>query len=380
MNVPNAFMPFATATDAPADARMLCGLPMTVLQDYLTSDFDEPWDAKFGDAAPGAAPAAAAASQPVATTRKRLVADARGGSRSDDDEGDMGAVRKKGKAATSALGDDVDGGAGDDLGDDLGDDDDDDDAGAGPDDGTARSAKSRAQVERRRDRNRILARRTRLRKKFFFESLQLQVSDLERENSLLKELVRTDPALQADAAAVLASCTTELPAVVTENRARATDLLNAADVTLMNSLRSAQRAFCITDPSLRDNPIVYASASFLSTTGFSLENVIGRNCRFLQGPGTDAATVAEISRGVREGLDTSVTILNYKADGTPFWNQLFVAALRDINKRVVNYVGVQIPVPGPTPEPRLGVGPAAGAVWPAPMDKAPDDRPHAPTA
>ena len=99
---------------------------------------------------------------------------------------------------------------------------------------------------------------------------------------------------------VLASCTTELPAVVTENRARATDLLNATDFTLMSSLQSGHRSFCITDPSLADNPIVYASQSFLTTCGYNSDNVVGRNCRFLQGPNTDPKTVAEIRRGLAE--------------------------------------------------------------------------------
>jgi PAS domain len=57
--------------------------------------------------------------------------------------------------------------------------------------------------------------------------------------------------------------------------------------------------------------------------------VIGRNCRFLQGPGTDPRAVDIIRRGVAEGRDTSVCLLNYRADGKAFWNQFFVAALCD---------------------------------------------------
>jgi hypothetical protein len=52
--------------------------------------------------------------------------------------------------------------------------------------------------------------------------------------------------------------------------------------------------------------------------------IIGRNCRFLQGPGTDQNAVNIIRKGVKEGRDISVCLLNYKADGTPFWNQFFV--------------------------------------------------------
>merc|ERR1719183_3163517 len=100
-----------------------------------------------------------------------------------------------------------------------------------------------------------------------------------------------------------------------------------------------------------------------------MEQVLGRNCRFLQGPDTDQARVAAIRQGIADGVDTSTCLLNYRADGTPFWNQLFVAALRDINRRVVNYVGVQCPVdaPGVKPEPggadagAAGAGLAAGA-------------------
>jgi hypothetical protein len=70
--------------------------------------------------------------------------------------------------------------------------------------------------------------------------------------------------------------------------------------------------------------------------------VLGRNCRFLQGPKTSSAKVAQIRTGILERTDVSVCLLNYRADGTTFWNQFFVAALRDGNNRIVNYVGVQV--------------------------------------
>mmetsp|Transcript_17664 Transcript_17664/g.55294 ORF Transcript_17664/g.55294 Transcript_17664/m.55294 type:complete len:468 (+) Transcript_17664:279-1682(+) len=214
--------------------------------------------------------------------------------------------------------------------------------------------KTQAQIDRRRDRNRILARRTRLRKKFFFESLQQQVAELERENAMLKEIMRTHPALASEARAISAQCSSQRAsssALLTESRARATELLTPTDFALMRLLQSAQRSFCITDPSLEDNPIVYASQSFLSQTGYALDQVVGRNCRFLQGPLTDRATVDRLRRAVSRGDDVAVTLLNYKADGTTFWNQLFIASLRDINERVVNFVGVQTQVPGPSPPP-----------------------------
>mmetsp|Transcript_8185 Transcript_8185/g.11691 ORF Transcript_8185/g.11691 Transcript_8185/m.11691 type:complete len:151 (-) Transcript_8185:291-743(-) len=116
------------------------------------------------------------------------------------------------------------------------------------------------------------------------------------------------------------------------------------DFRLMSALSGSQQNFAISDPSLPDNPIVYVSQGFLELTGYKLNQVLGRNCRFLQGPGTDQSAVDIIRKGVREGVDTSVCLLNYKADGTPFWNQFFVAALRDAENNVVNFVGVQCEV------------------------------------
>ena len=116
------------------------------------------------------------------------------------------------------------------------------------------------------------------------------------------------------------------------------------DFRLMLALQAAQQNFAVSDPSLPDNPIVYASRGFLTLTGYQMSQVVGRNCRFLQGPGTDPKMVDRIRTGVAAGEDTSVCLLNYKADGTPFWNQFCVAALRDADGTVVNYVGVQCEV------------------------------------
>ena len=96
------------------------------------------------------------------------------------------------------------------------------------------------------------------------------------------------------------------------------------------------------------------SQGFLDLTGYTLEQVLGRNCRFLQGPGTDQSAVEVIRKGITEGVDTSVCLLNYKADGTPFWNQFFVAALRDANNNIVNYVGVQCEVSKAVVEKHMG--------------------------
>lgn len=72
--------------------------------------------------------------------------------------------------------------------------------------------------------------------------------------------------------------------------------------------------------------------------------MLGRNCRFLQGPETDPKAVEKIRRSIEEGADMSVCLLNYRVDGTTFWNQFFISALRDAAGNITNYVGVQCKV------------------------------------
>lgn len=210
--------------------------------------------------------------------------------------------------------------------------------------------KSQAQIDRRRERNRILARRTRLRKKFFFESLQKEVMDLQKENAALRNIVRTSIPDTSQVKSILEKCKkAELPSIVTEELGM-TDSLDQQDFCLVRSLKTSQQCFVITDPSLQDNPIVYASDDFLTLTGYTREAVLGRNCRFLQGTDTDKSKVDKIRKAVAEGEDVSVCFINYTADGTAFWNQLFIAALRDTQNNIVNFIGVIVKVSGPGPD------------------------------
>ena len=242
--------------------------------------------------------------------------------------------------------------------DDGGDDDDDDDAprggSAAPPKKRRRPAEPKSMTDQqrveRRERNREHAKRSRIRKKFLLESLLEQVSDLRDENKSLRQAIRDH--LPDEAHDVLQDCITEESLLLRADDAVLGGAPGAApaqqlmepDFRLMMALQSAQQNFAVSDPSLPDNPIVYASGGFLQLTGYAMSQVIGRNCRFLQGPGTDPKAVDRIRRGVAEGVDTSVCLLNYKADGTPFWNQFFVASLRDADGSIVNYVGVQCEV------------------------------------
>jgi hypothetical protein len=83
--------------------------------------------------------------------------------------------------------------------------------------------------------------------------------------------------------------------------------------------------FCLTDPSRYDNPIVFMSEEFNRTTQYGVDYVIGRNCRFLQGPFTNAFSVTRIREKLESGIEHYETFLNYRRDGSPFMNLVMVS-------------------------------------------------------
>ena len=117
-----------------------------------------------------------------------------------------------------------------------------------------------------------------------------------------------------------------------------------ADFQFVQGLQEAQQNFVLTDPMLPDHPITFASQAFLNMTGYSANEILGKNCRFLQGDETYQRDVDKIRNAIMEGADCSLCLLNYRKNGTPFWNQFFISALRDKRGRIKNYVGVQCEV------------------------------------
>jgi PAS domain S-box-containing protein len=93
-----------------------------------------------------------------------------------------------------------------------------------------------------------------------------------------------------------------------------------------------------------DRPLEYVNDAFLDQTGYDRADVLGRNCRFLQGPETDPERVAELRRAIEEREPTTVELLNYRADGTPFWNEVTVAPVPDDTGTVTHFVGFQMDV------------------------------------
>ncbi|QRE73166.1 PAS domain-containing protein [Methylobacterium aquaticum] len=110
----------------------------------------------------------------------------------------------------------------------------------------------------------------------------------------------------------------------------------------LTALEHSRQPMLISDPHLPDNPVVFANQAFLTLTGYDACEVLGRNCRFLQGPETDPGALAAIREGLREERVVRVTILNYRRDGSRFWNQLLICPIRDEAGRLVNHFASQV--------------------------------------
>lgn len=83
------------------------------------------------------------------------------------------------------------------------------------------------------------------------------------------------------------------------------------------AIRATRMAMLITDPRQPDNPIVFANNAFLRLTGYEREEVVGRNCRFLQGEDTDSGTVTELRRAIEARQDISTTVRTAPLSGMP---------------------------------------------------------------
>jgi PAS domain S-box-containing protein len=112
-------------------------------------------------------------------------------------------------------------------------------------------------------------------------------------------------------------------------------------VLLRAAVEASPVNLTISDAREPDMPLIYVNDAFCRTTGYARDDVIGRNCRFLQGPDTDPAAIERLRLAVREGRSISVELLNYRRDGQPFWNYLNVAPVHDAAGTVTAYVGVQ---------------------------------------
>nr|AML78592.1 putative LOV domain-containing protein [Canella winterana] len=129
-----------------------------------------------------------------------------------------------------------------------------------------------------------------------------------------------------------------------DGNSRAEDTFPRVSQELKDALSTLQQTFVVSDATKPDYPIMFASAGFFSMTGYSPKEVIGRNCRFLQGPDTDPLELEKIREAIRTGTSYCGRLWNYKKNGTPFWNLLTITPIKDDSGRVIKYIGMQVEV------------------------------------
>ncbi|MEW5858233.1 MAG: PAS domain S-box protein [Cyanobacteriota bacterium] len=127
-------------------------------------------------------------------------------------------------------------------------------------------------------------------------------------------------------------------------RKRAEEALHRAateNLQLERAITSASEGVIITDPNQPDNPIIYSNPAFSRISGYEPEEILGQNCRLLQGSGTDPQAIAQIRQAIAEQKEIQTTLLNYRKDGQPFWNELRISPVFSDERNLLYFVGLQ---------------------------------------
>ena len=115
----------------------------------------------------------------------------------------------------------------------------------------------------------------------------------------------------------------------------------ASGLLFEQAMAQTRMAICLTDPNQEDDPIVFCNRAFRELTGYDEDEIVGHNCRFLQGPDSDPETVARLRKAVENREVTVVELLNYRKDGTAFWNALHVGPIYDDDDNLKYLFGSQ---------------------------------------
>lgn len=122
------------------------------------------------------------------------------------------------------------------------------------------------------------------------------------------------------------------------------DISNPGKDIFFAAVETTRMPMIVTDPNRDDNPIIFANNAFLEMTGYSFEEIEGRNCRFLQGPETDRAVVRAIRDAIEAREEVSVEVINYKKDGSTFWNALFISPVYSDDGRLIYFFASQLDI------------------------------------
>lgn len=106
------------------------------------------------------------------------------------------------------------------------------------------------------------------------------------------------------------------------------------------SLEASSNGVLIAEANKADIPILYANPAFTQMTGYTIDEVKGQNCRFLQGPDTHPTQIHQMRQALSEGRDINLTVRNYRKDGHPFWNHVFISPVRSSDGQVTHFIGI----------------------------------------
>ncbi|KAF2448023.1 hypothetical protein P171DRAFT_510568 [Karstenula rhodostoma CBS 690.94] len=173
-----------------------------------------------------------------------------------------------------------------------------------------------------------------------------------RSSSVMSEAAVVDTQFESFAQRAVDDLVNEaLPAFITHQMITVVTECLVKDITgtstpfMRDLVQGLAEVFCLSDPNQPDSPLVYASEGmFYNTTQYNTDYVIGKNCRFLQGPGTSRAAVKRISNALAKGQEISEILLNYRRNGQPFLNLVMMAPLMDQRGHVRYYLGAQIDI------------------------------------
>ncbi|KAJ1405072.1 PAS domain-containing protein [Ochromonadaceae sp. CCMP2298] len=186
-----------------------------------------------------------------------------------------------------------------------------------------------------RERNKVLARKTRVKKKAQMETMRDQVMELMEKNEKLRAILTKHAPESVNLVKVESHRLPDNILALVQQQL----LLNQRNE--INMLTLEQSSFCVVSATHTDSPIIYASPAFYSLTGYSKEQVVGHNCRFLQGPETDRSEVSKLTSAIVNRTDFKTVLLNYCKDGSTFYNKIQITHLQGEDGVAPFIIGLQ---------------------------------------